>query len=96
MLEKLFGKKENDNLKQAVVNKKRKLRGVVVSDKMKKTIVVAVENLKTQAKYKKNYKMTSRFKVHDEKNEYHVGDKVLIEETKPLSKEKRWKVINKF
>lgn len=76
--------------------KKRRLIGEVVSDKMQKTIVVAVTRLKLHPKYKKKYKVTKRYKVHDEKNEYHVGDRVIIEETRPLSKEKRWKVIAKI
>lgn len=71
---------------------KRKLQGIIVSDKMNKTRVVAVERLKLHPKYLKRYKSTSRFKVHDEKNEYKVGDKVVIEETRPLSKEKRWTI----
>lgn len=75
---------------------KRKLQGVVVSDKMQKTRVVAITRLKKHPRYKKYYKITSRFKAHDEKNEYRVGDKVIIEETRPLSREKRWKIIGKI
>ncbi len=74
---------------------KRKLEGVVVSDKMNKTRVVAVNRLKIHPRYKKYYKVTARFKAHDENNEYKIGDKVVIEETKPLSKEKRWRIISK-
>ena len=74
----------------------RKLEGVVVSDKMKKTVVVAVERLKLNQKYKKHFKATTKFKAHDENNEYHPGDKVVIEETRPISKDKRWKVIKKI
>jgi len=74
---------------------KRKLEGVVVSDKMNKTRVVAVNRLKKHPRYKKYYKVTARFKAHDENNEYKTGDKVAIEETKPLSKEKRWRIISK-
>ncbi|MBI2514739.1 30S ribosomal protein S17, partial [Candidatus Wolfebacteria bacterium] len=59
---------------------KRKLQGVVISDKMQKTRVVAITRLKKHPRYKKYYKITSRFKAHDEKNEYKTGDKVLIEE----------------
>ncbi len=77
------------------VKQKRILRGEVISDKMDKTVVVQVSRLKIHPKYKRHYKITKRFKVHDEKNECHVGDKVMIEETKPLSKEKRWKVKHK-
>jgi small subunit ribosomal protein S17 len=76
-------------------NNKRKISGVVVSDKMTKTRVVAVERLKKHSKYLKYYKVTSRFKAHDEANEYHVGDKVVIEETKPMSREKKWRILGK-
>lgn len=74
---------------------KRILEGVVVSDKMDKTRVVEVERWKVHKKYKKRYKVRKRFKVHDEKNEHKVGNKVIIEETRPLSKEKKWRVIGK-
>lgn len=70
--------------------KGRKLTGTVVSDKMDKTRVVAVTRLKKHKKYPKYFKVTRRFKAHDEKNEYKSGDKVLIQETRPISKEKRW------
>lgn len=80
------------NAKQKI---KRKLEGAVVSDKMQKTVVVAVTRLKWHPKYKKQYKATKRFKAHDEKGEYRVGDRVVIEETKPLSKDKRWVVVKK-
>ncbi len=76
--------------------KHRKLEGVVVSDKMNKTIVVAVERLKLNSKYKKYFKTTTKFKVHDENNEFHTGDKLVIEETRPISKDKRWKVVKKI
>lgn len=75
--------------------KTRQLKGVVVSDKMQKTVVVAVSRLIKHPKYKKYYKVTKRYKAHDEKGEYHIGDKVVIQETRPLSKEKKWIVIGK-
>jgi small subunit ribosomal protein S17 len=78
------------------LNKKKKLEGVVVSDKMQKTRVVLVTRLKKHKKYLKYFKVTKRFKAHDENNEYRVGDRVIIEETRPLSKEKRWKIIKKI
>lgn len=71
----------------------RTLKGVVVSDKMDKTIVVAVENVKVHSKYHKRYTSTKKYKVHDEKNQYHEGDKVVFVECRPLSKDKRWRVI---
>lgn len=74
----------------------RKLQGTVVSDKMLKTRVVAVERLKKHKRYHKYYKVTERYKAHDENNEYKLGDKVVIEETRPLSRDKRWKIVEKL
>jgi len=74
----------------------KKLKGTVVSDKMQKTRVVAVESFKKHSLYKKYYKVTNRFKAHDEKNEYKTGDKVIIEQTRPLSKEKNWIILEKI
>lgn len=73
----------------------RKLQGTVVSDKMNKTRVVEIEFVKMQKKYQKYYKEHRRFKAHDEKNEYRAGDKVVIQESRPLSKEKHWVIIGK-
>ena len=71
----------------------RKTRvGHVVSDKMQRTVVVSVVRRYRHAKYKKYSKEQTRYKVHDAQEECRVGDKVLIEETRPLSKHKRWKV----
>ncbi len=71
----------------------RKTRiGYVESDKMDKTIVVSVVRRYRHPKYKKFVKERTRYKAHDEVNECAVGDKVLIEETRPLSKQKRWRV----
>ena len=67
--------------------------GKVVSDKMDKTVVVAVEELEQHKLYKKAIKPTVKFKAHDETNEAHEGDKVSIMETRPLSKDKRWRVV---
>ena len=66
--------------------------GLVVSDKMSKTRVVAVERSFRHARYERVIKRTTRFKAHDERNESHVGDRVLIVETRPLSKDKRWRI----
>ncbi len=72
---------------------KRKSRlGQVVSDKMDKTVVVAVETPKRHPIYRKTLKRVVRYKAHDEKNQCQVGDKVIIVETRPLSREKRWRV----
>lgn len=75
--------------------KKRELVGTVVSDKMQKTIVVKVDRTKTHSKYGKQYVSSTRFKVHDEKNEYKVGDVVSFVECRPYSKDKCWRVIGK-
>lgn len=75
---------------------RKKLKGIVVSDKMQKTVVVEVERVKEHPKYKRRYKVHKKYKAHDESNEYHVGDKVIIEESKPISKDKTWKVIGRI
>lgn len=77
------------------LQKSRILKGVVTSDKMTKTVVVKVSSLKKHPKYKKYFKVSQKYKAHDEKNEYHTGDQVLIRETRPMSKEKRWIVVGK-
>ena len=75
--------------------KSRVLKGVVVSDKMTKTVVVKISSLKKHPKYKKYFKVSQKYKAHDEENQYHTRDQVLIKETRPISKEKRWIVIGK-
>ena len=74
---------------------KHQFIGTVVSDKMQKTVVVEVERIKIHPKYKKRYKIHKKYKAHDEKGEYKIGDKVIIEECRPMSKEKKWRVIGK-
>ncbi|MFA6422267.1 MAG: 30S ribosomal protein S17 [Candidatus Buchananbacteria bacterium] len=71
----------------------RKFKGVVVSSKMDKTIVVEVESLKVHKKYHKRYTSSRKYKVHDEKGQFKVGDAVAFIECRPLSKDKRWRVI---
>lgn len=79
---------------QSVERNDRKTRiGKVVSDKMDKTIVVAIETLVRHPLYKKSVKRTTKFKAHDENNECNIGDTVKIMETRPLSKEKRWRLV---
>ena len=76
------------------MKEKRKTRtGRVISDKMDKTVVVLVESLRRHPLYKKVVKHTSKFKVHDEANACKIGDVVKIVETRPLSKDKRWRVV---
>lgn len=74
-------------------NERRVITGTVVSDKMDKTIVVEVQSLKKHRLYGKRYKSTNRFKAHDENNECGIGDQVKIMETRPLSKDKRWRLV---
>lgn len=66
---------------------------MVVSDKMQKTAVVEVAHSRKHPKYLKYYQVSQRFKAHDEKKEYKIGDQVIIQETRPISKEKRWRVV---
>ena len=73
----------------------KKLKGTVVSDKMDKTVVVKVSRLKEHPRYKKKYEVDKKFKAHDEEEEYETGDEVVIEECRPISKDKKWKVIGK-
>ena len=74
-------------------NMRKTVVGKVVSDKMDKTIVVAVEDSVKHALYNKIVKRTVKFKAHDENNECGVGDRVKIMETRPLSKDKRWRLV---
>ena len=75
---------------------KSQLTGKVISDKMKKTVVVLVEEVKEQKKYKRRYITTKKYKAHDEKGQCKIGDKVVIEECRPISKEKKWRVVKKL
>lgn len=72
---------------------KKKLKGTILSDKMQKTVVVAVDRYVKHPKYKKYIKKTKRYKAHDEKKEYKTGDKVVIQECRPMSKDKRFEVV---
>ncbi len=73
-------------------SRRRELVGVVTSDKMQKTRVVTVERRLSHAKYGKFMTSRKKYKAHDEKNEYKLGDRVLIVEARPLSRDKRWRV----
>ncbi len=73
-------------------NKRKELTGKVISDKMDKSRTVVVERKERHKLYKKVIRKLSKFKVHDEKNETNIGDIIKIEETRPISKEKRWRV----
>jgi len=76
----------------ALRRRKEKI-GEVVSNKMQKTVVVKIDRLVKHPVYKKYIRRTTKFKAHDEENRCKVGDKVRIRETRPLSKEKRWRVV---
>ena len=74
----------------------RKIEGTVTSDKMDKTVVVKVDRQVINKKYQKRYTVSKNFKCHDPKNLYKVGDKVVISECRPISKDKTWRVISKI
>jgi len=83
---------EEKNTETAAPSDKRTKVGVVVSNKMQKTVVVAVENLVKHGMYQKYIKRTNKFLAHNERPDINIGDRVIIEETRPLSKRKRWNV----
>ena len=85
--------KENKNKKELKTVIRKKFNGVVVGDKMDKTIVVRVDRVKKNLKYGKRYTASRKYKVHDSKNKFKIDDKVNFIECRPLSKDKRWRVI---
>ena len=85
--------KNNVSTKENKAVIRRKFDGIVVSDKMDKTIVVRVDRVKVHPKYGKRFTVSKKFKVHDEKNQFKEKDKVVFVECRPLSKDKRWRVI---
>jgi small subunit ribosomal protein S17 len=86
-----------DNIKATVKRNiiVQKFKGVVVSDKMDKTIVVRVDALKLHPRYNKRYQTSKKYKVHDEKGKYKTGDTVEFVACRPISKDKKWRVIYK-
>lgn len=82
-----------DNKIEEKIKKSRKFSGIVVSDKMEKTLVVAVDDVKMHSKYKKRFTRSKKYKVHDEKGQFKEGDKVNFIECRPLSKDKKWRVV---
>jgi small subunit ribosomal protein S17 len=74
----------------------RELKGIVVSNKMEKTVVVKVDTIKRHKIYKKSYTVSKRYKAHDAINQYKVNDMVLLRQIKPMSKDKKWEVIKKI
>jgi small subunit ribosomal protein S17 len=83
------------NKTNTTLSVRKKLTGKVVSDKMDKTVVVNVQRYVAHKKYGKYYKIDKRYKAHDENNEYKVGDTVIIEESRPMSKDKNFIVLEK-
>ncbi len=83
------------NKKDNEIKKGHTLTGVVISDKMDKTIVVSVSRFVKHPKYGKFYKISKKYKAHDEENKHKIGDKVEIVETRPISKDKKFTVVNK-
>jgi len=79
---------------EASASTRKKMTGTVVSDKMDKTVVVEIVTMKTHPIYKKKFKVSKRFKAHDEDNKCKIGDKVTIRECKPMSRDKRWEVLS--
>jgi small subunit ribosomal protein S17 len=90
-MEKNNKKTDNKENKKDVI--KKRFQGVVVSDKMDKTVTVRINSVKVHPKYSKRYTVSKKYKVHDEKNKFKEGDKVTFVECRPLSKNKRWRVI---
>ena len=74
---------------------KRQLTGIITSNKTAKTVVVKVESIKEHPKYKRRYKTHKKYKAHIESGEYSIGDKVTIEECRPISRDKHWQVVKK-
>lgn len=83
------------NQKKISANINDILKGIVVSDKMDKTVIVNVSRFVRHPLYGKFYKVSKKYKAHDEENKYKIGDKVEIKETRPISKDKRFKVVTK-
>jgi len=86
-------KSKNTSPRLVRLGRKRILKGTVVSDKMDKTIVVLVEQIKQHPRYRKRYRIFKKYKVHDPDNKHKVGDKVDIQESRPISRDKKWIVL---
>ena len=83
-------------MKQNTNNKSKSIRGTVISDSMDKTVVVDETRIKTHPLYHKQYSLNKRYKAHDEQNQYKIGDQVEITQSKPISKNKKYTVLNKI
>jgi len=75
---------------------KSQLQGIITSNKMQKTVVVRVDRMTQDPKYKRRFKVSKKYKAHVENGEYNLGEKVIIEECRPISKDKKWKVIKRI
>lgn len=75
---------------------KQQLQGTIISDKMAKTVVVNVRHIKQHPKYKKRFNVDKKYKAHTEASDFKVGDQVVIESCRPISKDKHWKVIQRI
>ena len=73
----------------------RRLKGTVISNKMSRTVVVRMDRLEKHSKYRKYFRASRKLKAHDDGNETKIGDVVIIEETRPLSKDKRWRIVER-
>lgn len=82
-------------MQQDTKKNKRRFKGVAVSVKMDKTVVVSVDRIVVHPKYGKRHHVTKRYKVHDEKNEAKLGDVIIFEECRPISKDKRWRITER-
>lgn len=82
-------------MKEQARKQRRRLIGTIVSDKMDKTVVVSVDRTMVHSRYLKSFTVSKKYKAHDPENIYKVGDKVVIEETRAMSKTKRWRVVDK-
>lgn len=83
-------------MKGKMKKNRKRLTGIVVSDRMDKSVVVKVERVFQHPRYKKTVRRHRKYKAHNGKNECKVGDRVIIEESRPISKEKRWRVVEKI
>ena len=83
-------------MEEKEIKKRKKFEGIVISDKMEKTVVVKVIRKFPHPLYKKISSYSKKYKAHDEKNECKIGDRVMIEECRPISKTKRWRVVKKI
>lgn len=87
---------DSANITQSKPAKRQQLKGVVVSDRMDKTVVVKIDERKRHPKYHKSYTVSKKFKAHDPENQYHIGDAVIIEAIRPLSRDKKFMVLKKI